>query len=108
MGISSPGQPVRVAAPVPALVGRADDRADWAQGRCGVEDALAENGVLVHELPLDPVERGGLVEDLVRNPDLADVVQLCRPHEHVELLGIEAEAAPDPLREVGHVGRVIV
>ena len=91
-GISSPREAVGVAAAVPALVARADEPGDAARSAGAArEDALADQRVLAHQLPLRVVERPGLVEDLVGDRDLADVVQLGGAREHVELLGVEAE-----------------
>ena len=76
-GIVLAGQPVRVAArrrsararrarPAPTL---AEQPAD------AVEHLLALDRVRLHERPLLVVERAGLVDDRVRDRDLADVVQ---------------------------------
>ena len=96
-------EPVRVAAPVPVLVARADERRDALEGERGQEDALADDGVLPDELPLALVERAGLVEDLVRHGELPEIVQLRRTVELVELGAMEAQPAPDVDREAGDV-----
>ena len=75
-GISSPASAVGVAAAVPALVRGAHDEADVAQQAAdAVEHQLALDGVHLHDRPLVLVELAGLVDDLVRDGDLADVVQ---------------------------------
>ena len=67
---------VRVACAVPALVAGADGRSDLLEPRCGGDDSLADQGVLPHQRPLRRVERARLVEDRVRDRQLADVVKL--------------------------------
>jgi hypothetical protein len=69
------GEPVRVAAAVPALVLVADRRGHVAQAGQRSQDPLADDRVLAHEHPLVGGQRTGLVEDLVGDADLADVVQ---------------------------------
>ena len=66
---------VGVAAAVGPLVARADERGDAGQAGRGLEDPLADQRVAAHERPLVAVERAGLVEDRVRDRELADVVQ---------------------------------
>ena len=105
-GISIAREPVRIAGAVPALVGGADDRRDRAQGSGGAEDPLAEDRVLSHEVPLGTVQRAGLVEDPVGDADLADVVQLRRATDLVELLARHPEPAGDRHRELGHAAGV--
>src|SRR4051794_39655830 len=56
-------QAIGVAAAVPALVAGADELADRAQRRNPGEDALADDRVLAHDLPLALVEWPGLVQD---------------------------------------------
>jgi hypothetical protein len=74
--MSEPPQPVRVAASVPALVVGADDAEPLAlQERDTAEHLLAEEGVGPHQAGLALVQRAGLLENAVGNPDLADVVE---------------------------------
>ena len=87
-------EPVRIAAPVPVLVARAHDAGDAAEGGRGAKDPLADDRVLADELPLALVERAGLVEDLVRDGELAEVVQLGRPLELLELVAAEPQHRP--------------
>src|SRR5512133_1027793 len=82
------GQAVGVAAAVPAFVAGAPDPADGAQRLGRADDALADDRVLADEAPLGVVERAGLVQDRVRDGDLADVVQLGGADHDVEVLGI--------------------
>jgi hypothetical protein len=68
-------EPVRIATAVPALVGGADDPTDVAhQPADAVEHPLPGDGVRAHDRPLIVVERAGLVDDLVRDGNLADIV----------------------------------
>src|SRR5436190_21249565 len=67
---------VRIAAPVPALVVRADHLQAFAvQQRDVAEQLGADHRMLLHEKQLRGAQRSFLVEDRVRHPDLADVVQ---------------------------------
>ena len=59
------------------------------------EDPLADHGVLAHHLPLAVVERAGLVQDLVGDPDLADVVQ---QRGGADALDLARRRAPGPRR----------
>jgi hypothetical protein len=65
--MSSPQSPSGY--PCPSTRGRR------GQGRRGRRDALADQWVTLHELPLEPVEGARLVEDRRRNCGLADVVK---------------------------------
>ena len=56
-GISSAGEPVRVAAAVPALVAGAHERRDAGERRRGGDDPLADERVAADERPLVLVER---------------------------------------------------
>src|SRR5918992_4082708 len=67
---------VGIARSVPPLVRRADEPSDLAERRGGVQDALADQRVATDELPLLVRQRAGLLEDLLRDRDLADVVDL--------------------------------
>ncbi len=69
------GQAVGVAVAVPALVLVAHDRRQVPELRRAAQDPLADHGVLGHHAPLGVVSGPGLVEDLVRDRELADVVQ---------------------------------
>ena len=88
-------EPIRVARPVPALVAGADQRRDADERGRALRDPLADQRVALHELPLVGVERAGLVEDRARDGDLADVVQLGRDHDALDLVLVETEAARD-------------
>ncbi len=74
-GISSPAEPVGIPASVPPFVLVADDPRDVAEPGQDAQDALADHRVLPHQAPLVVGQRSRLVEDLVRDRDLADVVQ---------------------------------
>src|SRR3954451_6940517 len=100
-------QAVRIAAPVIALVTRADQPRHALERRCRAQDAVADDGVLAHEAPLGVVERARLVENRVGHGDLADVVQLRRAHHLVELLAAESEVGGNGARQVGDVVDVL-
>ena len=53
----------------------------------------------MHEAPLLRVQRARLVQDRVRDRDLADVVQLGRARQHVELLADHPQAPPHRERQ---------
>jgi hypothetical protein len=74
----------------------------------GAEDVLADERVTAHELLLVGSERSRLLQDAVRDRDLADVVELRGPHEVRGLLAVQAEPAPDGGCEARHVADVVV
>src|SRR5262245_61202495 len=80
------GETVRIAASVPVLVARADDSGDAAQGGMGAEDPLADDRVLSDERPLALVERPRLVQELVRDGEHAEIVELRSTFEIFELV----------------------
>src|ERR1700693_1059624 len=75
-GNLSPLELARVAAAVPAFVVRGYDL-ERHSGQVGdaLDHLLAEDRVASHLGELFGVERAGLAQDAVRDPDLADVVQ---------------------------------
>ena len=89
------GEAVGVAAAVPALVLVADGGRDVAEPRQRAQDALADDRVLAHELPLVVVELAGLVQHVVGDADLADVVQ----HRDGLDLGHRPRLEPEPVRD---------
>ena len=107
-GIVLAGQPVRVAAAVPALVARAHEARHGPQRWSREQDALADDRVPAHEAPLGLVERPGLLEDRVGDGDLADVVELGGVRDVVELLAVHPQLAADGEREVGRTAQVHV
>jgi len=74
------------------LVARADELGDVAQGGGALQDPLADERVAAHELPLERVERSTLVEDPVRDRELADVVEQGAEAHRVGV-GLAASAA---------------
>ena len=94
------GDPVRVARAVPALVLVAHRPRDRSHPGNRAEDPLADHRMLAHDLPLAVVQRPLLVEDLVGDPDLADVVQERRGTHAGDLRGIEGERLGDLGRQV--------
>ena len=107
-GISSPARPVRVAAAVPALVAGAHDAGHAGELGGGADDALADDRVLAHVLPLVLGELARGVQDRVGDRDLADVVQRGGAADLEQLGVVEAELAPDGADEVGDVLDVLV
>ena len=92
--------PVRIAAAVPALVMRADDlEPRAAQERDAAQELLAEHGVRLHQPALGRGQRPGLLQDPVRDPDLADVVE----HEAVGDAFVLADLGCGDLRELDRV-----
>ena len=89
------GEAVGVSAPVPALMSRADQLRDGRHCRCRRQDALADERVIAHDLPFAGVQRRLLVQDRVGHGDLADVVELRRARDLVELLGVEMDRVPE-------------
>ena len=84
---------VRVALAVPALVVVGDRVGPLAEPRAQRRgEAGAELGVAADELPLLVARPPGLVEDLGRHLELADVVQERGPVEPVDLVAAEARA----------------
>ena len=106
-GIDSPGQAIGVARAVPPLVGGAHQRRNVGKGGRGGDDALARDRVLVHEAPLVGGERPGLVQDRLRDRDLADVVQLGGNADGLHLRRLTPERRGDARRQLGHVVDVI-
>ena len=85
------------------------------QHRGGGQDRLADERVPSHHLPLGLVERAGLLEDAARDYGLADVVQVGRERDLLDLVAAEREPLGHRPRQVGHpvgvraqVGRVLV
>ena len=76
------------------------------QGRHRGEDPLSDHSVLLHQQPLLAGQRPGLLEHGVRNGDLADVMQLGRDRQLLEVTAVEAELHPDGnrhRRDAAHV-----
>ena len=79
----------------------ADEPADRHERGHRGEDALADDGVAAHQRPLVVVERAGLVEDGRGDRHLADVVQLGRVGDVVEVVRAHPEPATDRGGQVG-------
>ena len=77
---------VEVAVPVPALVVVADAGADRVEVRQVAEDRVAEGHVLLDDVELLVGQLARLAQDLVRDADLADVVQQPREPQRAELV----------------------
>ena len=61
--------------PVPALVVVPDAGADGVEVRQVTQDRVTQRDVLLHDVVLGVGELAGLAQDLVRDADLADVVE---------------------------------
>ena len=93
------GQAERIPRPVPPLVVLLDRGAPRAQPLPQRRGELgAGRRVRAEDLPLVLRRPAGVRQDLVRDLELADVVEQGRPVEKVELSCVEAELAPDALR----------
>jgi hypothetical protein len=89
------GEPARIPGAVPALVmseGNRRREREQPRRRAG-EDAVADLGVPLDDLPLRFGQRPGLEQDAVRDADLADVVQAAGDADQLAVLVVEAEAA---------------
>ena len=102
------GEAVGVSAPVPALVSRADQLRDGRHRRCRRKDALTDQRVIAHDLPLAGVQRPLLVQDRVGHGNLADVVELRGARDLVKLLGVEMDRVAELDRELGDASQVTV
>ena len=86
------GQAVRIAAAVVALVMPARDLIRGLEQRLlirerqVVQDIRADRRVRLHDLKLFLCQLAGLVDDLIRNTDLADIVQRGRTRDQLNVL----------------------
>src|SRR6185295_15416957 len=101
------GQAVRIPLAVPALVLVADDASDGAHTRDRAQDALADRRVLTHDLPLPLVQRAVLVQDLVRDPNLADVMEERGGTDAADLLTAQRERLAHPRGQVDNALRMV-
>src|SRR5207249_7501458 len=92
---------VGIAGAVEMLVARAHDRCNVEEGGRGGEDPFTDDDVALHERPLGFVQGAGLVEDRVRNRELADVVQLRRTVKLRNLGFVDSKAARDRDGQLG-------
>ena len=93
------GGAVRIALAVPALVVVCDRVRPLAEPRAQRRgEAGAELGMAADQLPLRVRRAPGLVEDLGRHLELADVVQQRGPVEAVDVVAAEPELLRDHLR----------
>ena len=77
-GMSVPGELIDVARPVPALVVMADAGPDELDVGQVADDHVAEDDVLLDDRVLVGGELAGLAQDVVGDPDLADVMEQAR------------------------------
>ena len=100
-----PRQAIRIAVPVPALVVVQDPVGDRLDAKA-VEHAEADLRMPLQNEPLGVGERAGLPQDLLRNSELAQVVEAaCQACELDQLL-VEAEACCDFRGQFGYSRRM--
>jgi hypothetical protein len=95
------GAPARVAAAVEALVVVAGDAGDGRERGHAPEDLLGQAGMGAHGVPLLGAELARLVEDQVRDGELAEVVQQAGAAQRAQRLGVEAEARAEGDGDLG-------
>jgi len=101
-------EPVRVAGAVPALVARPDYLPDPTQQPTdAVEHELALDRVRLHDLELARGEGRRLVEDLLRDRDLADVMEHRGELELLAPRRVELELVRDCVDELNDGARVL-
>jgi hypothetical protein len=84
-------------------VRRADDLRNAVERGRGGDNSLPDDGMASHELPLAGIERRRLVQDCVRNRELAHVVQLRRLPYELEVLAREPEPTAKRHCQLGDV-----
>ena len=94
-GIVLSGEPVGVAAPVPALVVVQHPVGDRLDAEA-LEHPVADLRVPLEHEPLRLGQRARLAEDLLRDRELAEVVQAAGEPGQLDLLGGSAELRRDP------------
>ena len=99
---------VGVAAAVPPLVARADERHQVGEVGDGLEDARADVRVLLHARHLLGAQRAGLAEDRLGDADLADVVQQRAQADDPRLAGRDAQPLADGAGQLGDLAGVVV
>ena len=75
-----------------------------AKARHSQQDLVAEVGVALDGGPLVGVERAGLVEDGIRDPDLAHIVEQAGAGECPQLVCGQLHCAPDLDGKLGNAG----
>src|SRR5450759_780923 len=96
-----PPEAVGIAVPAKSLVMVEDDRDGVTQRRRLLQDHLADPRVLHDRLPFDRRERGGLLEDLLRKGQLADIVEQGGEPQAVDLRVGQGQAAGHAHRKRG-------
>jgi len=96
-------QPIGVPGAVPPLVAVANQPCNLVQLRHGLNDLLSRDGVLPDQRPLAIIERTGLVEHLVRDPDFPDVMELSRGEQFGAVVPKNAKLVGDGVAEMYNV-----
>src|ERR1039457_1272481 len=84
-----------IAAAVRVLVMIADDRKHQAQRLQWKANPLAGHRMLLHDLPFRRSQVASLLQDLIRDSDLSQIVQIAAPPEGDNTLFIHSEKAPE-------------
>ncbi len=100
-GNSLATEPIRVAAAVPSLMLRSDDRSDPRQEWDRGHDPFADYRMLLHDSHLFVIEGPRLVQDVAGHADLSDVVEQRSVLEEAQHVSREPEALTDRLGERG-------
>jgi hypothetical protein len=102
-------QPVGIARAVVLLVVAERDQRPHAHvlRRAAFEDLVSDHRVAAHHLPFGVVQLGGLEQDLVRDADLADVVQRRGELDGLHLLAVQADGGGDEARVARHADQVV-
>ena len=97
------GEAVGVSGAVPALVAVAHEPGDGLHPERTGQEPLADERVQQDELPLGPVDLARVSEHGARHRDVADVAQVHRLLDRLDLGLGDPEPAGDPGGERGHV-----
>lgn len=101
-------QAVGIARPVKAFVMEQGNRRRRIQHRVagGAQEVMADDRVLLHDLPLGCVERTRLAQDQIGDCDLADIVESCSMADQPHMLCRQAERGSDDPRHLADPGDV--
>ena len=98
-----PAQPVRISGAVPALVMVEHPFGDRVDAEA-LEHSVADLGVALEDEALRRRQWTGLAQDLLRDRELAEVVEAAREAGQLDLLLIQAEPLRDPGSQLGDAG----
>lgn len=89
------GQSIGVAGSVRMLVMMTDDRKDEPQGMERLADILPRNGMELHDFPLGGREIATLLENFIRDCNLAEIVEVSAALQGDERIFVHAEMAAE-------------